>query len=150
MNKHFLHSSEIIVSSTPSEVTTVLGSCISVCLLDKRLNIGGINHFMLPLWNGEGLATPKYGNIAIIKLIEKMKLLGAELKNIDAKIFGGAAIIGERTSGNSVGEKNVLIAQDILQKFKIPIIATSIHGYRGRKILFLTHNGSVYMKYVNN
>ena len=27
---------------------------------------------MLPYWNGQGLASPKYGNIAIEKLIDKM------------------------------------------------------------------------------
>ena len=30
-------------------ITTVLGSCISVCIRDRTANIGGMNHFMLPV-----------------------------------------------------------------------------------------------------
>ncbi len=146
MDKYFLHSSEIYVGEKPSEVTTVLGSCISVCLRDRFLNIGGINHFMLPLWSGEGLATPKYGNIAIAKLLEKMELLGCKIENIEAKIFGGASVIKNGEATFSVGKQNILLAQDLLKKYKIPIIASNIHGSSGRKLLFLTHSGVVYIK----
>ncbi|MBF0165687.1 MAG: chemotaxis protein CheD, partial [Magnetococcales bacterium] len=51
-------------------ITTVLGSCIAVCLWDRMRKEGGMNHYKLPLWNGDGLPSPKYGNIAIAKLIE--------------------------------------------------------------------------------
>ena len=75
---HYLYPGELFVHREPHVVSTVLGSCISVCLWDPERRLGGINHFLLPLWNGEGLPTPKYGNIAISRLIEKMEALGAQ------------------------------------------------------------------------
>jgi len=66
-NTHFLYPAALFASRTPHMVTTILGSCVAICLYDPILKFGGINHYMLPLWNGQGLASPKYGNIAIEK-----------------------------------------------------------------------------------
>ena len=33
---------------------TVLGSCVSACIRNPRLRIGGMNHFMLPRPSGAG------------------------------------------------------------------------------------------------
>ena len=63
--KHYLYPSALFVKKEGHMVTTVLGSCVAVCLYDKVMGIGGINHYMLPFWNGNELASPKYGNIAI-------------------------------------------------------------------------------------
>ncbi len=59
-NTHYLHPGNLFAHRTPHIVTTILGSCVAVCLWDPINNIGGINHYMLPLWNGEGLPVPKY------------------------------------------------------------------------------------------
>ena len=87
IEQHYLYPSALFASARPHKVVTVLGSCVSVCLWDPFLRIGGINHYMLPLWNGEGLASPKYGNIAIEKLIERMLYLGSRKSNLQAKIW---------------------------------------------------------------
>ncbi|HEX2974864.1 MAG TPA: chemotaxis protein CheD, partial [Bacteroidales bacterium] len=57
---HFLYPSTLFVSREPVIVNTILGSCVAVCLYDTLLKYGGINHYMLPLWNGQGLASPKF------------------------------------------------------------------------------------------
>lgn len=148
VTKHFLYPSNIYTSQKETEVTTILGSCVAVCLWDKRLQIGGINHYMLPLWNGEGLASPKYGNIAIKRLVQKMQGLDSNISDLQAKIFGGASNLhGE--SYYRIGERNVLIAREKLQEFDIPIIAQSVEGNRGRKIVFNTRTGQVLMRYVS-
>ena len=74
----------MFASAQPAEVTTILGSCVAVCFWDRYLGIGGINHYMLPTWNGMELASPKYGNIAIERLLERMEQLGAQKKNLVA------------------------------------------------------------------
>ena len=145
----FLHSSSIFADRAPTQVTTILGSCVSVCLWDSKLRMGGINHFMLSLWNGEGLATPKYGNIAIDKLIDKMAKMGSEKKNIQAKIFGGADLFeGFSKDRASIGEMNIKIAEEILRHEKIPIVNFSVGGKQGRKIIFNTSTGEVFMKFI--
>ena len=67
---------QLFANITPTVVTTILGSCVSVCFSDPVMKMGGINHYMLPYWNGQGLASPKFGNIAIEKLLEKMISMG--------------------------------------------------------------------------
>ena len=39
---------EYFVTRSDEIITTVLGSCISACVRDPVLRIGGMNHFMLP------------------------------------------------------------------------------------------------------
>ena len=40
---------EYYVTVHDEYITTVLGSCVSACIRDRRLGVGGMNHFMLPL-----------------------------------------------------------------------------------------------------
>src|SRR5258708_2971389 len=94
INKHYLLPSPIFSAREPYIVDTILGSCVAVCLYDVKLKFGGMNHYMLPLWNGEGLASPKYGNIANDKLFERMLRLGSSKQNLVAKVFGGSNQIG--------------------------------------------------------
>lgn len=146
---YYLCPSSIIVEKEISLITTVLGSCVSVCLYDPKTNIGGINHYMLPLWNGRELPSPKYGNIAISKLIEKMEIAGCHRKNLIAKIFGGSNIFYNDNFENNIGEKNVQLAIYLLNEFSIPVKAKNTGGFVGRKIVFNTFTGEVYHKFLN-
>lgn len=136
---------ELYVVNEPMEIMTILGSCIAVCLWDEKNRVAGMNHYLLPFWNGEGFKTLKYGNISIQRLFEEMILNGALKQNIVAKIFGGAAI---NLAGGalSVGEQNVRIAECVLSELKIPIIARDVGGRMGRKIILSSVDGSVYVK----
>ena len=146
VNSYFLHPGGLFVSSEECVVRTVLGSCISVCLWDPVLQAGGINHYMLALWNGEGLPSPRYGNIAIPKLIENMLKLGCKRHNLQAKIFGGAAVLGNSTGVLNIGTRNIQLAEEMLKNEKIPIIGRGVDGDSGRKILFNTKTGRVLSK----
>jgi chemotaxis protein CheD len=146
--KHYLHPSTIWISKDPQWVTTVLGSCVSICLFDKKKCIGGINHYMLPYWNGEGLESPKYGNVAIFQLYQKMLELGVKKEDIICKIFGGAEVLGEQSSVFNVGQRNIEVAHKIIQEIGIPVVSSSTGGKQGRKIHFNTGTGEVLQKYL--
>jgi len=146
INEHYLYPGNLFAHREPHVVTTVLGSCVSVCLWDCKMNMGGINHYMLPLWNGEGLATPRYGNIAINKLYEKVISFGCNHSNIRAKVFGGGEVLAVTSSVINVGERNVLLAMDMLKEMKIRVISSDVGGKTGRKLLFNTQSGSVLLK----
>jgi chemotaxis protein CheD len=148
LNSHFLYPAALFVSRTPHRVSTILGSCVAVCLYDPVLKFGGINHFMLPFWNGQGLASPKYGNIAIEKLVEKMISLGSNKSNIRAKIFGGGEVIDTNISQFHIGERNIKLAIDMLEDLRIPIVARSVGGKLGRKIEYSTETGEVKQRYI--
>jgi chemotaxis protein CheD len=143
---HYLYPSAIFACKYPCEVSTVLGSCVSICLWDTQLKFGGINHFMLPLWNGDGLPTPKFGNIAHEKLLEKMYCLGSKESNLVAKIFGGAKQLEKGKTVFNVGERNIILAFDLMKEGGIPVVSHHVGGDKGRKLKFCTHTGEVLMK----
>ncbi|MEI7596471.1 MAG: chemotaxis protein CheD [Bacteroidota bacterium] len=145
---HYLYPGALFASTIPHNVTTVLGSCVSVCLHDPFLKIGGINHIMLPLWNGKGLASPKYGNIAMEKLLEKMLSLGSAKNRIQAKVFGGGEVIGNDDSLFRIGERNIEIAFELLEQYKIQVVGKSVGGKFGRKIIFNTQTSAVMHKFL--
>lgn len=144
---HYLYPSNLFIGTDGEWVTTVLGSCISVCLFDQKLKIGGINHYMLPLWNGDGLATAKYGNIAIEKLVNEMEQRNSLRTNMVAKIFGGA---NQANFTARIGDRNVEMAREVLANLRIPIVAESVGGIKGRKIIFETTTGLVKMKLIQS
>ncbi len=148
LKTHFLYPSTLFASKEPYLVNTILGSCVAVCLYDPVLRIGGINHYMLPFWNGEGLASPKYGNIAIERLLEKMMSLGSRKNNIVAKVFGGGEVIDTQISQFHIGERNIAVAQQVLKEINIKIAGQSLGGKNGRKIQFNTETGAVLQKII--
>lgn len=145
---HFLYPATLFASKTPSRVGTILGSCVAICLYDPVLHVGGINHYMLPLWNGQGLASPKYGNIAIEKLLEKMYGFGSQKSNIKAKVFGGGEVIETTIKQFNIGERNIQIAFEMLEELNIPVVAKSVGGKLGRKIEFNTQTGEVKHRFI--
>jgi chemotaxis protein CheD len=147
-NVHFLYPAALFASKTPHMVTTILGSCVAVCMHDPILRIGGINHYMLPLWNGQGLASPKYGNIAIERLLEKMLSLGCSKYNLQSKIFGGGEVIQTTVTQFNIGARNIKLAMEMLEELKIPIIGHSVGGKLGRKILFNTETFEIRQKFI--
>lgn len=142
-NKHFLFPGTIFAEPDEYLISTVLGSCVAVCLWDKVVCRGGMNHIMLPLWNGEGLATPKYGNIAMEKLLAKVLAIGCRRENLVAKVFGGANVSGTGLEVFMIGDRNVTLALEMLDEFRIPLIAKDIGGRVGRKIIMNSRTGVV-------
>ena len=145
----FIHVGQFHTDYAPSAISTVLGSCVAVCLYDPILELSGMNHYLLPLWNGNGLQSPKYGNICIPKLIDQMIFHGAMTHRMQAKIFGGASMsVSGLTDSMMIGQKNIIVARDILAEYNIPIIAQDVGGNKGRKIQMDCARGTVLMKYV--
>lgn len=144
-NKHFLYPGALFISADECAITTVLGSCIAVCLWDQVHGGGGMNHFMLPLWNGEGLPTPRYGNIAMEKLLEQVLAFGARRQNLVAKVFGGANLLVNSSASFPIGARNIELALGQLDVWQIPVVASDVGGHAGRKIIMNTMTGVVLM-----
>ena len=144
----FIHVGEIHIGARATEISTILGSCISVCLYDNINRIGGMNHYLVPLWNENGLQSPKFGNISIPRLIESMLNIGCNISNIEAKIFGGGNVIDVSQNDLMIGRKNILIAKEILKKYNIPITAHDVGGDKGRRIMMRSDTGKIFLKYI--
>lgn len=145
---YYLYPANLFADRQPYKISTLLGSCVAVCMYDTRLKFGGMNHYMLPLWNGKGLASPKYGNVAIEQLSAKMVQLGSRPDNIVAKVFGGAAVLEVSDKSFAIGERNIEVAMLELARLQIKVVAQSTGGVLGRNIIFDNQTGAVYQKYV--
>jgi chemotaxis protein CheD len=138
----YLHPGQIYAASHAALVTTILGSCVAVCLWDPVARVGGMNHFLLP--HGKG---PRYGNDAMEQLIAQMTDRGAFVARMVAKVFGGACVIAGFTGARkAIGTQNTEAALRFLAAHEIPVRAEQTGGSRGRKLLFHTGSGQAYVK----
>lgn len=150
LDSHFLYPAALFASQKPYQINTILGSCVAVCFWDPILRVGGMCHYMLPYWNGNGLASPKYGNIAVEKLLEKMISFGSKKSNLVAKVFGGGEVIETKSQQFHIGERNIQFAWEQLKELNIQVVSSSVGGKNGRKIIFNTETGEVKQRYVVN
>jgi chemotaxis protein CheD len=143
----YLYPGQLFTASEPLLVSTILGSCVAVCLWDADASLAGINHYLLPSDPVRGHSDLRYGNIAIERLINEMVSAGATKYRLTAKLVGGASILGKASgTRQSIGDQNVAVARQILEKHGIPINAEQTGGQRGRKLVFHTGNGCAYSK----
>ena len=86
---------EYFVAQSNLVLVTVLGSCVSACIRDPGMGIGGPNHFMLPQsgrGRGGGMSA-RYGIHAMELLINQLIKLGARRSYLEAKVFGGGNVL---------------------------------------------------------
>jgi len=134
---------------TQQPLSTLLGSCVAVCLFDPLLKIGGINHFMLP-----EIHRSKYGdvdsllsgNFAMEALLNALLVKGAKKVRLLAKAFGGGTIIDTKDSSLSIGMRNVSFTKEWLAREGIPLKSSDFLGPWSRKIIFLPSNGEAFCK----
>ena len=143
----YLYPGQVFTASQPLLVSTILGSCIAVCLWDETARLAGINHYLLPSDPVRGQTDLRYGNVAIERLIDEIVSAGAATQRLVAKIVGGASILGSGgATRQSIGDQNAAVARQVLQKYGIATTAEQTGGPRGRKLLFHTGNGCAFTK----
>jgi chemotaxis protein CheD len=148
MNNYNILAGHLLVTTEQCILSTILGSCVGVCLYDTENHIAGLNHYLLPVWEKHGPATPKYGDISIEMLIKKMLLAGSNIENIEAKVFGGGDVINLKENVFKVGQRNINIALQKLEEHHINIVEQNVGGRRGRKVFLNTIDGSTVVNFV--
>ena len=130
-------------------IVTVLGSCVSACIRDRVTGLGGMNHFMLPDGGADASspvsASARYGTYAMEVLINDLLKAGARRENMEAKVFGGGAVLKGFTAIN-VGERNAAFVQSFLKNEKIRIVAEDLCDIYPRKVYFFPKTGKVLVK----
>jgi chemotaxis protein CheD len=144
----YLHAGNLYASREPSQVLTILGSCVAVCVWDRLIRVGGINHYMLASDIGQQTASLRYANFAMSELLRQVLELGAERRRIEAKIFGGARVLASFQMSRDLGSKNVEVARERLSQERIKVVAEDVGGTHGRKLVFRTWDGSAHVKQV--
>ena len=131
----------------PTVISTVLGSCIAVCLWDPVRRRGGMNHYVLPS-GGAGGCDARYGDVAIDQLIEGMEALGCRARGLVAKVFGGAAVLPADSSYPSVGTQNLELALHRLAARRIKVVGRRTGGAHGLLVRFATDLGQAVLRNV--
>jgi len=130
-------------------ITTVLGSCVSACIRDHVSGIGGMNHFMLPDGGSDAdspiSSSMRYGTYAMEILINEMLKAGARRENLEAKVFGGGAVL-RGFSAINVGERNAKFVKDYLRTEGIRITAEDLNDIWPRKVNYFPRTGKVMVK----
>lgn len=136
--EYFVHDEDLLIMTT-------LGSCIAACLWDRQQKIGGMNHFMLPDGTGNGNDGGRYGSYAMELLIGELIKRGATRSTMEAKVFGGGAVISGMNSIN-VGERNTKFVMDYLATERITVVSKDVMDIYPRKVCFLPHSGKAMVK----
>lgn len=141
----YLHAGNVHAASAPTAITTILGSCVAVCLHDPVRKVGGMNHFLLPL-HAEHAGSSRFGAVAIPALIEALLRAGASSTSLVAKLFGGASVIGAMGQRRRLGDENVQLAEELLDEAHIPVLDRDVGGTRGRKLVLFTDEGTAWVR----
>lgn len=143
-NIYIIYQGDIFIGYHGEIVSTVLGSCIAICIFDLKRRVGGMNHILLPYKEDDrGLKDGYYCDLSIKNMVESFLEDGSSTKDLRAKIFGGADI----SKSDRIGCRNVKCAIKILKSYNIKILAKDVGGKVSRKVYFKTGNNRAFIKY---
>lgn len=146
---------DIYVTNNNEVLSTLLGSCIAVCIRDQQSGVGGMNHFMLPDKNrysshdwGSNPVTyaSRYGVWAMEFLINEILKHGGQREQLELKVFGGGKVI--EGLKNDVGERNIQFLKDYVQREGLTISASDTGDNYPRKVIYFPATGRVKVKKV--
>jgi chemotaxis protein CheD len=139
----YLHPGRFCFTAEDLVVSTVLGSCVSVCLFAEEYSAAGVNHFLLPERSSRK-EPARFGDSANELLLEQFQNLGMPLSKLRAKVFGGASMGGSRAG--DLASRNVEVAIAFLDRHNIRIVSQDTGGERGRKLLFRTSDATAWVR----
>lgn len=144
----YLLPGELRCAAVPARYTTILGSCIAVCLYDPVSGIGGLNHYLLPGPAPDADPEPlRWSGRANQELFERVLAAGARRDRLQAKTFGGASISPRQVADSlRIGDRNAREALAALLAWHVPLVSHDVGGNTGRKLIFETHTGKAWVK----
>jgi chemotaxis protein CheD len=141
----YLLPGELIVTAGALKISTVLGSCVAVCLYDREKGIAGMNHYMLPYNKSNDPNIFRYGDTSLEEMLVQMINTGARKFNLAARIYGGSSMFMDTGSIScfNIGEQNVEVAIKFLKDKEISVKSVETGGKKGRKVVFDTSAGVI-------
>ncbi len=133
---------------------TILGSCVSACIRNPRLGIGGMNHFMLPRPSGHGADTweniagraTRYGSASMEQLINRILSAGGTRADLEVKIFGGGRVL---SSLSDIGNHNVIFVRDYLKQEGLRVASEDVGANCPRHVQYFPMSGRVRVRHLS-
>jgi len=146
-----LHPGDYYVAADGELVGTVLGSCISACIRDARLRIGGMNHFMLPMsqfsssecWSSSAWVETRFGNVAMERLINEIMKRGGRRGDLEVKLVGGGKVLDTLTD---VGARNIQFVREYVRTEGFHVVGEDLGDVYPRKVLYDPSSGAARVK----
>jgi len=132
---------------TERPISTLLGSCVAVCLFDPKLKLGGMNHFLLPRISNTAnsdIDVIMNGDYSMEVLVNGLLNKGAQKARLVAKAFGGGTIIS--SINMDIGGRNSAFAHEWLEREGIPLVASDFNGPWSRKVVFVPQSGDAFCR----
>jgi chemotaxis protein CheD len=151
-NEVFLRPGEYHFGNADTRIVTLLGSCVSISVWHPRLRVGGMCHYLLPSRGviPEGARYDgRFGDEAMLLLMQAIWQIAAEPAQFEAKLFGGANMFPQQCQKNelNVGDRNLEMAQILLKRYEIPLKAQHVGGEGHRKLMFDIWSGDVWLRH---
>ncbi len=140
------------VASAPTQLRTLLGSCVGVAFHDREGRLGALIHVVLPSSRGIEVDHPgKYADTAIPAVLAEIeRRAGPRVRSrLTAKLAGGARMFQVATDANGtldIGRRNQEAIEAILSELRIPVLARDLGGNAGRRLTLDTVSGIVAIK----
>src|SRR5436190_314233 len=150
MKQIFLLPGQWAVPHEPSELTTILGPCVAVCLFDRVRNMGGMNHFLLAAGGAAARERSRYGDTSCEDLVQCLFASGSRPGDLEARIVGGANVGKAAVPvGESLGERNADMARSVLKRHGIEVGFEDTGGASARRLRFRTGVGILEVKTID-
>jgi chemotaxis protein CheD len=138
---------EFYVTRHDEGICTVLGSCVSACIRDARLEIGGMNHFMLPLdgsngessWGAAVSGPTRYGNVAMERLINEILKLGGRREDLEIKLVGGGRMLSEMS--DDIGGRNIEFVRQYVRDEGFKVLNEDLGDVFARRVFYFPKTG---------
>ncbi|HEU4779011.1 MAG TPA: chemoreceptor glutamine deamidase CheD [Steroidobacteraceae bacterium] len=143
---------EYYVTTAKELVATVLGSCVSACIRDTRIGVGGMNHFMLPLdasqgtsaWGAAASAATRYGNVAMERLINDILKLGGRRETLELKLVGGGRVLAAMST--DIGARNIEFVRQYVRDEGFNVVGEDLGDIYPRKVVYFPDTGKIRVK----
>lgn len=137
---------DCVVSADPGvSLMTLLGSCVAACIWDPHAKVGGMNHFLVPGAEAhEATTRPECrGSVLMERLLHSVLARGAAEGRLEARLFGGASVIG---NASRIGSRNIQCAADFLAERGIALRESDVGGRSARRLTFWPASGRIQVR----
>jgi chemotaxis protein CheD len=145
-HRSYIGQGEFAIDGGPDAmISTLLGSCVSACIWDPRRGIGGMNHVLFVDESANAANVFGHGVNGMELLINGLIRLGADRRQLRAKVFGGAKMM---LGLSGEGARNGEFVVEYLAREGIDHAGGDLGGLRARRVEFWPGTGRARLKYV--
>ena len=148
----FLHPGEFHFAAGPARIQTILGSCVAFTMRDPVSGRAAMCHCLLPEMPDNKVSDHtkvdkfRYVDTSLEAMLHEYRIHGVPAARLEIKLFGGANVLTRISKERAIGSLNWQQAKRSMQKLSLALRAHDIGGEAGRRLLFETITGEVFVK----